>query len=459
MRVICFLVLAGAAAPVQAQEKTGLWQLSGQMEELVRRVDPAVVQILTTGFQRGESGEAPVVRVSRGNGSGVIVDPAGYIVTNEHVVRNACSIAVLVPEMDEEGRFQSIVKPGGKRYPARLIGQDSQTDIAVLKIEAEKLPHLSFADSDRLRQGQLVLAFGSPYGLENTVTMGVISSVARQVRPDDPMIYLQTDAAINPGNSGGPLVNPAGEIVGINTFIVSATGASAGVGFAVPSNIARTVYEQIRKHGYVRRGQIGVIAQTITPDIARALKLPQDFGVILADVAPGSAAAAAGLEAGDIVLTMEGKLMENARQFGVNIYGSAGRTVALELLRNGQKLTRRVAVMERPRDPDRLLSLLEGDTNYIARLGILAVDLDERVTPLLPPVRRLNGAVIVGVVADLAPEGETLLPGDVIFAINGRRVGGLEDLKQAAAAIPAGEPVVLHLERMGQQQFVVAALE
>jgi len=446
-------------APVQAQEKTGLWQLSGQMEELVRRVDPAVVQILTTGFQRGESGEAPEVRVSRGNGSGVIVDPAGYIVTNEHVVRNARSIAVLVPEMDEEGRFQSIVKPGGKRYPARLIGQDSQTDIAVLKIEAGNLPHLRFADSDRLRQGQLVLAFGSPYGLENTVTMGVISSVARQVRPDDPMIYLQTDAAINPGNSGGPLVNPSGEIVGINTFIVSATGASAGVGFAVPSNIARTVYEQIRERGYVRRGQIGVIAQTITPDMARALKLPQDFGVILADVAPGSSAAAAGLEAGDIVLTMEGKLMENARQFGVNIYGSAGRTATLELLRNGQRLTRRVAVMERPRDPDRLLSLLEGDRNYIARLGILAVDLDERVTPLLPPVRRLNGAVIVGVVADLAPDGETLLPGDVIFAINGRRVAGLEDLKKEAAAIPAGEPVVLHLERMGQQQLVVAALE
>lgn len=459
MRVSWLPVLIAGGVLGLAQEKTGLWQLSGQMEELVRRVDPAVVQILTTGFQRGESGEAPVVRVSRGNGSGVIVDPAGYIITNEHVVRNARSIAVLVPEMDAEGRFQSIVKPGGKRYPARLIGQDSQTDIAVLKIDAANLPHLSFGDSDRLRQGQLVLAFGSPYGLENTVTMGVISSVARQVRTDDPMIYLQTDAAINPGNSGGPLVNPSGEIAGINTFIVSATGASAGVGFAVPSNIARNVYEQIRKQGHVRRGQIGVIAQTITPDIARALKLPQDFGVILADVAPGSSAAAAGLEAGDIVLSMDGKLMENARQFGVNIYGSAGRTAALELLRNGQKITRRVAVLERPRDPDRLLSLLEGDRNYLPRLGVLAVDLDQRVTPLLPPLRCLSGAVIAGVVADLAPEGEALLPGDVIFAVNARRVTGLDDLKQALASIPPGEPVVLHLERMGQQQLVVASLD
>lgn len=441
----------------QAPQKSGLWQLSGQMEELVLRVDPAVVQILTTEFQRGERGAAPVVRVGRGNGSGVIVDPDGFIVTNEHVVRNARSIAVLVPEVDAQRRFQSIVKPGGKRYPARLIGQDPQTDIAVLKIDAGNLPHLQFGDSERLRQGQLVLAFGSPYGLENTVTMGVISSVARQVRPDDPMIYLQTDAAINPGNSGGPLVNPAGEIVGINTFILSATGASAGVGFAVPANIARNVYEQIRRNGHVRRGQIGVVAQTITPDMARALQLPQDFGVILADVAPGSSAAAAGLEAGDIVLTMEGKLMENARQFGVGIYGSAGRAVALEVLRNGQKLIRKVAVLERPRDPDRLLSLLEGDRNYLPRLGVLALDLDGRVTPLLPPLRRLSGAVIAGIVADLAPEGEALLPGDVIFAVNGRRVAGLDDLKQALASIPPGDPVVLHLERMGQQQFVLAS--
>ncbi len=446
-------------ALAQQPQKTGLWQLSGQMEELVLRVDPAVVQILTTEFQRGERGAAPVVRVGRGNGSGVIVDPDGYIVTNEHVVRSARSIAVLVPEMDAQHRFQSIVKPGGKRYPARLIGQDPETDIAVLKIDAGNLPHLQFGDSERLRQGQLVLAFGSPYGLENTVTMGVISSVARQVRPDDPMIYLQTDAAINPGNSGGPLVNPAGEIVGINTFILSATGASAGVGFAVPANIVRTVYEQIRRHGHVRRGQIGVVAQTITPDMARALQLPQDFGVILADVAPGSSAAAAGLEAGDIVLRMEGKLMENARQFGVGLYGSAGRTVSLELLRNGQKLTRKVAVLERPRDPDRLLSLLEGDRNYLPRLGVLAVDLDERVTPLLPPLRHLSGAVIAGIVADMAPEGEALLPGDVIFAVNGRRVAGLDDLKQALASIPPGDPVVVHLERMGQQQFVLASLD
>ncbi len=153
-------------------------------------------------------------------------------------------------------------RPARKCCPGCRAGR--QTDLALLKIEAAGLPHLEFEDSEVLRQGQVVLAFGSPFGLENSVTMGIISSVARQIRPDDPMIYLQTDAAINPGNSGGPLVDPEGQLVGINTFIVSASGANAGVGFAVPSNIAKSVYEQIKQHGYVKRGQIGVIAQTIT---------------------------------------------------------------------------------------------------------------------------------------------------------------------------------------------------
>lgn len=433
--------------------------MSRQFETLVQKVDPAVVQIITLGFSSADQEGGPSVRVSRGSGSGVVVDPSGYILTNAHVVRNARSVQVLLPEPAEEAaQYRSVIKPSGKRVSARVVGQDRQTDLALLKIEAQNLPHLEFEDSEKLRQGQVVLAFGSPFGLENSVTMGIISSVARQIRPDDPMIYLQTDAAINPGNSGGPLVDPEGKLVGINTFILTSSGTNSGVGFAVPSNIAESVYRQIREHGYVKRGQIGVIAQTITPDLARALNLPREWGVIIADVSPGSAAEAAGLEMNDIILSFNGKVMENARQMGVNIYATSGQTATLEILRNGEKLVKKVAVLERPQDPDRILSLVEGEVNHVPRLGILAVDLSPKVTPLLPPVRRLSGAVVAGVVADLTVEDQFLLPGDIIFGVNRIKVGNLAELKSALADLPAGKPVALHIERLGQLQFVVAEL-
>ena len=198
-------------------------------------------------------------------------------------------------------------------------------------------PALKLGDSETLRQGELVLAAGSPFGLQNSVTMGVVSSVARQVRPDDPMIYIQTDAPINPGNSGGPLMNADGEVIGISTFIVSESGGNVGLGFAVPSAIVRTVYDQIRKYGRVRRGQIGLVVQTITPMLAAGLGLPDETGAIVADVTPGSPAAVAGIEIKDVILTLDGKVIENARQFGVNIYQKADQTVALELLRRGEK--------------------------------------------------------------------------------------------------------------------------
>jgi serine protease Do len=461
MRITAVLLLlttmgVRGQAPSRAN---ALRQMSQQFESLVQRVDPAVVQIITTGFAPQEQDGDPMLKVSRGSGSGVVVDAEGYILTNAHVIRNARSVQVLLPEPAEEAaQYRSVVKPAGKKVTARVVGQDRQTDLALLKIEARNLPHLVFEDSEKLRQGQLVLAFGSPFGLENSVTMGIISSVARQIRPDDPMIYLQTDAAINPGNSGGPLVDPEGKLVGINTFILSSSGANAGVGFAVPSNIAKSVFQQIREHGYVKRGQIGVIAQTITPDLAKALGLAKEWGVIIADVAPKSSAEAAGLEVKDIVLTFNGKVMENARQMGVNIYSNSGQTAVLEVLRGTETMIKKVAVLERPQDPDRILSLVEGEKNHIPRLGVLAVDLTEKVTALMPPLRRLSGAVIAGVVADLTIEDQFLLPGDVVFGVNGGRVSNLAELKAAVAGLPVGQPVALQVERMGQFQFVVVEL-
>lgn len=474
MRVLGFLfsafLLLTQAVPASAQQAAGTTRngassantmsaFSDMLQDLVERVDPAVVQIITRGFALSNEGGVSLIRSQRGMGSGVVVDPAGYIVTNAHVVGMARQVQVLLPEpADGEMRFTSAVKPSGKLLPARVLGMDRETDIAVLKIEGGNLPHLEFGNSEEVRQGQVAVAFGSPFGLENSVTMGIVSSVARQVNVDDPMIYIQTDAAINPGNSGGPLVNVRGEIVGINAFIVSPSGANDGIGFAVPANIARVAYEQIRKYGRVTRGQIGVVAQTITPPLAEALSLPQPWGVLISDVAPKSAAEAAGLAVKDVVLSFEGKPMENARQFGVNIYQHAGETVSLELLRNGEKVTRRVAVLERPRDPDRVLSFAQEAENLFPKLGLVGVELTGEVMGLVPPVRRFQGVVVAGVLADLSADDNSLRAGDVIYEVNNQRVTSLADLRAIAAKLKSGRPVALLIERLGQTQFLLLEL-
>lgn len=435
--------------------------MSEHFETLAARVDHAIVQIVTRGYAPGGDGGPPMLQAQRGSGSGVIVDADGYIVTNAHVVGSMRRVQVLLPQAADKRVARSVVKPNAKVLSATVLGIDRETDIAVLKVDTTNgpLPFLPFGDSEQLRQGQIVLAFGSPFGLENSVTMGIISSVARQVRPDDPMIYIQTDASINPGNSGGPLVDTEGQVVGINTFILSRSGGNEGVGFAAPSSIVRNVYDQIRKTGRVRRGQIGVVAQTINPALAHALSLPQDWGVVIADVVPASAAAAAGLEIKDVVLSLDGKVLENGRQFGVNIYQNAGQTVKLEVLRAGQKIDVQVGVLERPRDPERVLSLITEDRNMVTKLGILAVDLDEKVTPLIPPTRRLNGVVVAGIVADVSSHDEPLLAGDLIYAVNNHPVRRLADLQDAVRNVAHGQAVALQIERQGQLQFLMFEIE
>jgi serine protease Do len=390
----------------------------------------------------------------------VLVDPAGYIVTNAHVVGTARRVQVMLAySVDKPGEERSVLRPAGRTIDAEVVGVDQETDVAVLKIPETGLPSLRFADSESIRQGDFVFAAGSPFGLDNSISMGIVSSVARQIRPDDAVIYIQTDASINPGNSGGPLLDSDGGIVGINTFILSQSGGSEGVGFAVPGNIVRNVFKQIREFGRVRRGQIGVIAQTISPKLALALQLKQDWGVLIADVASGSSAESAGLEVKDIILSLNGKHMENARQFGVNIYQHAGETISLEVLRGDQKLEKKVAVLERPRDPNRIQSLLNGEANSIRKLGILVVELDEKVTPMLPPLRRLAGVVVAGLAAGTADRRENFQPGDVIYECNGRPIRNIGELKAILQEVGAAQPVALHIERQGQLQYLLLDME
>jgi serine protease Do len=319
---------------------------------------------------------------------------------------------------------------------------------------------LPLGDSDGLGPGDLVLAFGSPLGLENSVTMGIVSAVGRQLRLEDPMAYIQTDTPINPGNSGGPLIDARGDVVGINTLIFTQSGGSEGIGFAVPSNIVRAVTDQIRRFGRVRRGVIGVEAQTITQLLADGLGLPKRWGVILSDVAPRSPAERAGLRAGDIVETLDGKPMENARQFSVNLYQRfAGDSVSVVVLRGGRPVTARVRVEERPDDPREFAAKVAASTVGLPRLGVLAVDVEASLRERMPWLRETGGILVAAWSADAPASESGLQPGDVIRALNGSAVADLASLKTRLGALPAGSPAVLSVDRLGRRLFLAFQLE
>jgi serine protease Do len=381
-------------------------------------------------------------------------------VTNAHVVEGARTVHVELLRLREPGEPGSILRPRSRRLPARVVGSDIETDLAVLKVEAAGLPSLPLGDSDELRQGQLVLAFGSPLGLENSASLGVVSSVARQLAPDSPMIYVQTDASINPGNSGGPLVDVDGRMVGLNTLIASQSGGDEGLGFAAPSNIVRSVFEQIRGQGRVRRGVLGVRAQTITPKLGDGLSLGVHSGVVISDVRPGGPAAAAGLRVGDVVVALDGKPMENARQLDVNVYQRAlGDVVTVDVVRVGVRLSFGVTVRERPKDPDRFTSLVTPERNLVSRLGVLALELDADLLRAAGPLRGSEGVLVAARAGGSYGTEDDLRPGDVIYAVDGVSVRGLGELRQAVGRPPSGESLVLQIERGGELLFVVVELE
>src|SRR6185312_12685473 len=292
-----------------------LHQLNNSVRALVKRVTPSVVQVLVTGYGPVEGGRGDtnlVLGKQQSMGSGVIIDPDGYIITNAHVLRGAHRVQVSIQAAAfDDTPNGSLVAGRSRIMEARIIGSDPEIDLALLKIEAKGLTALPLADYNKLRQGEVVFAFGSPEGLQDSVSMGVVSAAARQRDADNPMVFIQTDAPINLGSSGGALVNVDGELVGINTFIVTESGGNEGLGFAIPSDVVAFAYPQLRKYGHVHRGETGIDVQAITPTLAAGLKLPADWGVIVSDVAPGSSAESAGLNVKDIITTIDGRPVDN----------------------------------------------------------------------------------------------------------------------------------------------------
>ena len=449
-------LLVALALGGTTQQPIRLDDISDSFAELAIRINPAIVQIQASGYSiaQGIVSSGELVSEQRSRGSGVILSADGYVVTNAHVVAGARRVRVLIPSMD--GDAQSVLGPHGRLAGAQIVGVDTETDLAVLKIQETGLPHVSLGDSDTLRPGQIVLAFGSPLGLENSVTMGVVSAVARQLQPEDPMVYIQTDASINPGNSGGPLVDSEGNVVGINTLILSQSGGDEGLGFAAPSNIVKNVFDQLRATGRVHRGEIGITAQTISPLMAKGLGLSRDWGVILADVTPGGPADDAGLRIGDIVLSMDGKPMENGRQLRVNIYQRrVGDRAAMEILRDAETLTVTVEVAARRDHPNRFAGMVQPDLNLVPQLGILGIDLDSELSRMFAGLRRVRGVIVAARAREAQPwQGQGLLPGDVIYSVNRLDVASLTELKAAIARYYPGDPIVLQVERQGELRYV-----
>ncbi len=455
--------ILGPAASAQqgaAGRADTLRALSASFEEIATRVAPCVVQISTSGYNLG--GSLPnVLTKEAGTASGVIIDPGGYIVTNAHVVLRARRVQVqLATKIETAAGRRSILAPVGPKIEAQVVGVDAATDLALIKIPRSGLPALPLDDSDKLRQGQLVLAFGSPLGLGNTVTMGIVSAVARQLQIDDPMEYVQTDAPINPGNSGGPLVDAAGHVVGINTMIMSQSGGSEGVGLAIPSNTVRDIVGQLRARGRVTRGVIRVQVQTVTPTMAAGLGLAQARGVVIADVEEDGPAGKAGLKIGDVILSMDGRPVDSVRQFGTNLYRHAiDAKVTLEVERDGQRFTAAVPVIDRPDDPSRFLELADPERNLIVQLDILGIEVDDNVTSALGHLRIKGGVLVAAMTSEAAPPADRFLPGDVIHAVNRKPVSSLADLREAVAGLKDGDPVVVQIERDGNLQFVAFEID
>ena len=434
---------------------------------VVKAVMPAVVNISTTRVvkQDGEMQQAPfmsdpffrqffgdqfshqfrIPRERRENslGSGVIVSPDGYIVTNNHVIAKADEIKVLLNDKRE--------------FTGKVVGSDPKSDIAVVKINAKNLPVIPWGDSDKLDVGEYVLAIGNPFGLNQTVTQGIVSAVGRaNVGIADYEDFIQTDAAINPGNSGGALVNARGQLIGINTAIFSRSGGYMGIGFAVPSDMARAVMDSLIKTGKVVRGWLGVSIQEVTPDLAKQFGMKEARGALVSEVIPDSPAAAAGIQSGDIIIGFNDKPVESPSVLRNTVAQiPVGATVKLEVLRNKKTVTLEAKIAEQPKDMTQAEGeTVQGNDKDTSLAGVEVRNLTPDIARQLGLHAGTAGVVVARVEQGSVAEEGGLQEGDVIVEINRHPVRNIADFKRLSSKLSKKDNVLLFINRRGQKLFI-----
>ena len=461
-----------AAAPLDVNSVSALLSLDKAMETLAARVTPAVVNVTVTskakteasdqqlpdgmeqffGGQGGPFGQffGPHMRqgqpeIEHGLGSGVVISPDGYIVTNNHVVDGAVDIRVRMSN--------------GRVMKAKLIGTDPLTDLAVLKVNATDMTSVPWGDSKELRPGQTVLAFGNPYGFRFTVTRGIVSALNR-ANPDSsnrskPGEFIQTDAAINPGNSGGPLVDARGEVVGINTFLVSPSGTFSGMGFAIPTQIVRPTVESLIRYGKVSHGRIGIGISDVTPENAKFFDDSTASGGVVTQVDPDSPGAKAGLQIGDVITEIDGQKVSDAGELQVVVgQKQPGTKINLTVLRNGKSMTIPVTLeaMDGHAGENGASS---GEGQGKMRWGIGLGNLTPDMRDQLQAPRDIHGAVIEQVQPGSSADNAGLQQGDIILEVNRHKVQTASDVQQALANVPKGQDALLLVWSNGGNSFRV----
>ncbi|MFW6107165.1 MAG: DegQ family serine endoprotease [bacterium] len=457
MALALLLPCCGSSGEVEAPYAK---QLSEEFARIAEKVSPAVVHVATVRVIRrgGEGGALPELFDDpfferffrrfptpegefrqRGLGSGVIVSEDGYILTNNHVVANATELKVQLNDQRE--------------FDAKVVGTDPETDIAVLKVDGEDLPTATLGDSDALEVGHIVLAIGSPFGLDRTLTFGIISAKGRaNVGITEFEDFIQTDAAINPGNSGGPMVNLEGEVVGINTAIFSRSGGHMGIGFAIPINMATAVMKSIREKGRVIRGYLGVGIQNLTPELAKALGMEHREGALVSHVVPDTPAAEAGLQRGDLIIAVGDHEVESATSLRNRVARmSPGQGVQLTILRDGEKRQIKVTLGERPE---------QGTQPEVAQrqLGFEVRELTERLRERYD-IEAKHGVLVVSVRRGSKAYTAGLRPGAVILEVNRRPVRSVADFRTAIGKVEPGENILLLVSYRGMTSYIVVQAE
>jgi len=456
--IILGLCVVLTGRPVSASEQASippdlLRAASGAIGTLVQQVSPSVVQIAVTGYRpvTGSNGETALAR-ARTIGSGVVVDSGGYIVTNAHVVEGAERIDVILAGDGQTDRASM------RTVKATLVGVTDELDLALLLVPIKGLPAVHFADSTRIQQGELVFAFGSPDGLRNSVSMGMVSALSRQIDEDSPIPYVQTDAAINPGNSGGPLVDSSGDLVGINTFIRSESGGSEGLGFALPSALVTLAFPQLRDYGHLHRAITGLSVQNVTSELIAGLRLGADSRLIVSNVATGSPAEAAGIRVGDVLTAIDGRRVDNyslADFYLQTMSLQDGQLLDVALNRDGVVTSARLSAVAIPHDCTREATLGSSPGEFVELLGVLVTALSEDEAA----AHHGPGVLVTARVATPSIDDAGLMPGDVVRTINRAAVSTVDELRSSVERIAPGAAVVLQVERGGRLTFIAFTRE